>query len=414
MISNKANIGLKFKLIKIPAIIRFSIIGFILLLIIFSTVNIYTAYQQPTTTEEKYPVVSFSHTGRYNYVVYLDNNTVYNKTQLLPGEGAIFRQIVDSINLSFSYIFNIDTEATIITNYNIQAILNTNLWTKKYTIKPNTQLNSTGKSINFKEQFNFNYTYYEEIINKINEEIGVTTQNPTLEIKCNIYSLASTNMGDISKSISPTISFSLFGKTIDVSEILFNTESGTLDEIKIISHPEVYEQRNNSSILAIFFTILLIIFIVLTEGKAQEIKVSERMLKKIKKKYGEWMIEAQMNPIMTDSKIINISSIDDLSKVSEELGKPMIHYEVKNSDIHEFYVVDDSILYKYVLKSEEKIKKLAICPQCKHEIPIEGYPGSRIEVNCNKCGKKGVISLGEEADKKSVSNYFNKLFKRNF
>ena len=163
----------------------------------------------------------------------------------------------------------------------------------------------------------------------------------------------------------------------------------------------------------ILFLILLIIFFVFTKNKIESISESKKIINKIRKKYGEWMVESSSNPVNPTMKTINVKTMDDLSKVGEELGKPIISYN-KGDDRHEFYVVDNNISYKYELKPNEKIRKIAICPQCKNEIPIEGYPGYQLEVICNKCGKKGVIFLGEDGQKRSLSDYFNKLFKRNF
>ena len=413
MTAKKVNMGFKLKILKLPKSIRIVTIVILTLLFVFSTYSIYAAYQEPTTTEESYPAVNYSSTGRFNYIVYLKNNTVYNKTQLKPGEGKIFKQILESINLSFIYSLNVDTNADIYTTYSMQAAINTDLWTKKYNLIDFTELTNTGKSINFNESLEINYSYYEKIWVQINEETGLTATNPSLEITCNIYTTATTNEGDLSTSLSPTISFSLAGKTIEVSEDLSQTKTGSINKLNIISHPEVIDQRNNSLFLMILFLILLIVFFVFTKNKIETISEFKRMINRIRKKYGEWMVESSSNPLDPTMKIIQVKTMDDLSKVGEELGKPIISYN-KGADRHEFYVVDNSVSYKYELKSDEKIRKIAICPQCKHEIPIEGYPGSQIEVICNKCGKKGVIFLGEDGQKKSLSDYFNKLFKRNF
>lgn len=43
-------------------------------------------------------------------------------------------------------------------------------------------------------------------------------------------------------------------------------------------------------------------------------------------------------------------------KISEELGKPMIHIELEN-DVHTFYVLDDKMHYQYDLSEVKEINK---------------------------------------------------------
>jgi len=49
-----------------------------------------------------------------------------------------------------------------------------------------------------------------------------------------------------------------------------------------------------------------------------------------------------------------MKSIDDLIKISEELGKPVIYYESDDDGTYSYFVLDENVHYKYALYDKEK------------------------------------------------------------
>ena len=49
--------------------------------------------------------------------------------------------------------------------------------------------------------------------------------------------------------------------------------------------------------------------------------------------------------------MIPTKSLDDLVKISEELGKPIIYAVTNSEKKHSFYVLDDQMYYQYILPS---------------------------------------------------------------
>ena len=41
-------------------------------------------------------------------------------------------------------------------------------------------------------------------------------------------------------------------------------------------------------------------------------------------------------------------------------------------------------------------RKIAICPQCSTKIVCEGEPGQKVVIECDNCGKKGLVSFEEK------------------
>ena len=86
--------------------------------------------------------------------------------------------------------------------------------------------------------------------------------------------------------------------------------------------------------------------------------------------------------------------LDDLSKVGEELGKPILHYtsEFNNDFFHSFYVVDENSAYEYILKTES-VTNQVFCPKCGFDVYLRGVPGEKIEATCPQCEYRGVIEI---------------------
>ena len=50
------------------------------------------------------------------------------------------------------------------------------------------------------------------------------------------------------------------------------------------------------------------------------------------------------------TEVLRVKTIDDLVKISEELGKPIIFYESEDKTTYSYYVIDEDIFYKFELK----------------------------------------------------------------
>lgn len=348
---NKIKKGYK-KRIRLPRIIRLALIGLISLLLLYSVINVYASYQKQEVTTKSYTVFSYYQDGNFNYRVYLTDNSIYpDKDFLLPGDGIYFKNIIKNITTSFTYSFNIDTNAEISGSYNLQAELQTSLWSKNYSINTknsNGTFKSNGKNVEFTiDSFDVNLDYYENIVSKIEGETGVTVSNPILIIKCFINVIIKTPSKTIYKTFTPDLSFTLETKQIEITENAANYQSNMETEKQTLYHKEVVDERNRWSLISIILLVILIIILLLTKSNLK-ISQIEKNVKKINKKYGEWLVDITNNPVNSAEKKITLKSFDDLIKTGEELGKPILHYH-ESSNNHLFFVMDGSTVYVYEL-----------------------------------------------------------------
>ncbi|RLF50083.1 MAG: hypothetical protein DRN24_07200, partial [Thermoplasmata archaeon] len=339
---------LEIKKKKIPVKIRIPIIALLTLLVIGSFFSAFaTTLEEPKTIEKIITLCNYNQEGRFYYIVYLKNNTVYNKTMLLPNEAKIFKKITDHINASFSYNFNSDCQHTINGSYLLKAQIKTDIWKKEYILIPKTTFNTN----NFNIQFPINITHYENIIQNITEEIGITAQNPALNITFIITLKARTDHGIIYEYFTPKLTIPLEKNIIEIKGNLTQSKQGT---IQTTVKTTTLEKNKNGAInisatTAVLSLLPLIPFIVFTENDYSKPTETEKQIQKIKKKYSEWIIETDQPPkVPAGVETIRTKSLEDLVKTSEELGKPIVYSKV-SEETHEFYVLDENIHYKYTL-----------------------------------------------------------------
>ena len=383
-------IKLNYKRKPITQNIWLSILGLLVILLIISTVTTNMAYQQPTTTTETYTDLSYSSSSRYSYLAQLQNNTVYNKTELRPGEGILFKKLVTNITGTHQYTFQISRSATITTTQSIEAIVQTDIWTKKYTLVSQETSESEGTRHVIEESFPINYQFYDSILSTINEETGINAPNPILIIRSSFTINAKSENYSIYETFNPEITMSLNQKTIEFSDILSQQQSGVRTSTTTINHPEVIETRQARLYSTIAVAFIIIIYLGLTKMQPTQITALEKELKNIKKKYGEWIVTADNNPVDPLSKAINIASMEELSRISEDLGKPMIHYP-KNGSTNIFLVIDDEHIYQHELDINNRKEK-------------ELFSFFNFGKNDSNSDKKNNITHNGKKDTKSKSN----------
>ena len=106
--------------------------------------------------------------------------------------------------------------------------------------------------------------------------------------------------------------------------------------------------------------------------------------------------------------MIAIDSLEDLVKVGEELGKPILLYTSTNNNEYRFYVLDDATMYEYLLKSKEVLTQTAApCPKCGTKIKYENYPGNRVTMVCPTCGSTESVSIEKPSKQPRTRLFFS-------
>ena len=152
------------------------------------------------------------------------------------------------------------------------------------------------------------------------------------------------------------------GGTLEWSEELMSSKPGSIETTRIIPNPNRYLGLSLSGVKilsAVMLGIFALLFAYLAwlNSKFKPVGVSpiEKEVRLARKKFGERIAEATSQTPIEGEKIISLGSMEDLSKVADELGKPIIHQAPTTpEEPHAYYVFDRVTRYEYLLTAGTK------------------------------------------------------------
>jgi hypothetical protein len=170
-------------------------------LLIASLFGVWKAFTLPAKTEQPIAVANYEHVGQFDYLVYLEPNSLYGLMQ--PEEeieteqetsAVFFRNIIDKAELAFSYRFESSEPMSSVTNeVAVTAVAeNPGVWQKEITI-----LEETRKGREFRVDFSLLplLDSLETIVDDIEEEIGISGSHTNFVIEAAVNTTAHTAMG---------------------------------------------------------------------------------------------------------------------------------------------------------------------------------------------------------------------------
>ena len=333
-----------------------------LILTLVGIYGLYSAYQIPETETQIIPLWEYKHIGIYNYTAQLKPNLIYNKTVLKPGEGPIYLRITDSINFSFTYIFQSSQQADANITYRLSEYLQSFKWTKQLYATTETTINAKGTSIEIPVNSipPISVDNIQSIAAKLDQEIGVYSSEYNATITIEIRIKAQSTEGTINEQINPTLTLTFKRGTSegDVIHIhgLENTETGVVTHENVIRNDWVINQRYASYGLtaAALVGLALSIWAYMKTKPPQLKKIT---LKDIIEPYEDIIAEVIQKPnYKTPLTIIQMKSMEDLVKVADSLAKPILHLK-KEGNKHVFYVIDETTKYEYTITTSTKTKE---------------------------------------------------------
>jgi hypothetical protein len=167
------------------------------LLIVISLVGVWQAFSLPSRVEQSTVVANYRHEGEFDYLVYLEPNSLYGPLQP-QGETeeetspTFFRNIIEETRLIFSYNFDCNEELSSITNEVVIAAIaeNPGMWQKEITI-----LEETHEGAEFSINFPLGLEALESAVDDIEREIGVITYQNQFVIRATVHTVAQTDAG---------------------------------------------------------------------------------------------------------------------------------------------------------------------------------------------------------------------------
>lgn len=314
----------------------------------------------PGFREEKVTLYRCDNVANVDYRVYLKENELYNSTYL--DEGKIYiTEFVDYIGAIFKYEFTGDKAENLRGNYNIIARVQgystnkdnnvTIIWEKDFILVPTTAFTIDGERKTIEENLNITLQNYNDFALRIMEASKINC-NSTLNIIMNISIEGETGVGHIKETITPTLTIPLNTSIFEISGNTDIEQPGVIEETRQVPLPVNRKMVNMYAIIVSAILIALGYVAFFTVSKPDN--PYRKQLKSIFKKYGDRFVALKSEIEATNEGIIPVNSIDDLVRVSDELGKPIMYkYYPNYNDISSFYVVAEDEIYILSLKDTE-------------------------------------------------------------
>jgi len=316
----------------------------------------YFIYQKPAARDKNVPVYHYRHQGELTYRARIKPNMVFSKAVLGPGE-TIYTNLLESFDAECSYRFNADKPARLKGTYSVTATLEAkDMWSLDYVLVPRTGFNEEGRSFSFSKGFPVDLAYFSAVIEQVNEQLGVNAREPKVIIRENISLEAVTAEGTVQEELAPTMTIPVTTGAFMVEGDLSEEKEGELNTAVAVPEP-LKARLDDALILAAVFGLLLVLFILLTENKA--VREAGRRQKEAEfwKKYGERLIQAKGEIVPREA--IYLDSMEELVKVADETGRPVIYHDGGPEAVPYCYVFDGATAYSYCLGDFED-KNLAL------------------------------------------------------
>jgi hypothetical protein len=303
-------------------------------------------------------------TGRYRYSVNLKPNSIFDSpkiesppppvsqtpTALTPGQ-PVFGKLVDTMNASFEYKLTSDKPMVGTSSYaRITAVLEANrLWSKEFV------LFSGSKAGSFNISLPVELGDYLALLDAIRTETGAPAEGYALSLVASVTSLANTDHGRINGVFTQTLKGVLKDNVLQWDNALVKTEQGSIKQTSLVPNTQT-----NLGLSIRGMTILTMVLAIVLGGlfgfsliafiKRRPTRVSfvEREVARIAKRYGQRMADGKSR----GATVLALDSMEDLARVADELGKPILHETPETPDAqHAYLVIDGPTTYRFGLSA---------------------------------------------------------------
>jgi len=340
-----------------------------LFLSVASALFMYNTHTIPIEETVVTPLYTYTNRGTYNYVASLKPNTVYdNKTTLRPGEGPVYRRITNEIAVNFSYTFEGSESANLTIHCNVSTYVETPKWTKRISELPITTITTKGTeaTVSIGNIAPVNASLIEDLVKEVQADTGIPISVYSANIKTGIHIEAETPEGPVNATFSPelTMEFQSSKEEGDIIAMssLENFDSGRITETTTIYYSWVELQRYISYALStIAFSGLILTTWLFMRTRPRKPPEPEKMLEDFIAPYQEIIAEIIYEPRVEKPQqapvsVVIIETLEDLVKIAEILGKPILH-TYQPPENHTFYVFDGTIRYEFTITLSSIIER---------------------------------------------------------
>lgn len=311
----------------------------------------------PQTESQTRLLASYVEQGRYDYVATLTPNLLYNSTSLRLGQGSLFESITKSMNITFTYTLDASSSVTVVVAPSYSITLGSPKWNLTYYNVTMPTVTNNSQNTFISKILWINMTRIGSIIRQIETQTGYSASEYVVNVQPLLTGSIQASNQRAGLDFAPVMQLTLSNGVIQPSGTS-HTNSGSLKDTTITAN----QATSNLRWISLFG-----LGIVLTGLGASSWLTTlpprtnpEQELEKTIRPYQE-LVAWTNTPPPSDTRTIETTSWNDLAKVADSLGKPILHFashERQNNTNHTFYVLDGATIYGYSVKTKGKTKDL--------------------------------------------------------
>lgn len=342
------------KKFKFPNIVGYLIFIF-LFLIFFSSALFFT---KRDVLDKVITIIKYKEEEDIAYRVHYKENPYYTEDYLPEGKTYI-ANLVDMIDMNFSYLVNYEDKINGSYDYSLKAKLlayapgkkEEDLWSREYEILADEKIEFKNESsYSIDKSFSINYQRYKDEYESYRESTAITTEGVLL------IELLVKNHGKYDGV--DDFNYESFARLeIPVSDETFKIKDVTniTDDEKNISK---YESANVEQTLVIIIAALLWILTILTivggicyaNINRKELSFYEKKLRKILFNYDSIIVNVENLPSLAGLNVVDVTTFEELVDAQNEIRLPINFSENKKRRIAKFVIVADNLAWVYTLK----------------------------------------------------------------
>ena len=327
--------------------------------LLFMCFGIWCFYVACKTIEREKPTpINYTDANEVLYKVYLKENDVY-KEPYLDMNRAYVANLIDHIDIDFNYMFNIERITNINFNYKIIAnlIIENNNGVKyvdeNYTLKDTTNMNlSDGGNQSITESVTIDYNYYNGLANKFKNTTGVDMVS-----YLNVYFILDKKTDEnlnykIEDTTKANIRIPLSERAIEIN---LTADKGITNK-QVIPEGKVVFNPTYLIIEIILFIITSLFMILFMHNLFRIIKFKtpyEKYINKLLKNYDRVIVETDAPIDLSNCKMIDVKSFNELLDVRDNLKLPIIYSVLEENKKGIFYIKNDKDVYRLIIDEKE-------------------------------------------------------------
>ncbi len=333
------------KKMRVSKGVRLAVAVVLGLLFVGSLCSAWALFRKPSLIRKKTAVMSYRQKGAFSYSVRIRPNSVFPVERLGPG-GVYFTKVVEAIDVGFSYLIKADKTADLKATYRIVAAVEApKMWRKEFTLVPSTEITTRGDVLAISRTFVIDLPFYNSFLKAVNEELGATPGEPRLVVSAPVEVEAATAAGVVRDRLAPEMVIPLQSGCFKVGGTLSPEKKGELTAVRQVVDHALGRRRVAAGACTVAAGVLLVLWPLVTEGCERRRGEWEYIVKNC----GDRVVLVGAGFSLPDGVVaVPLDSSEDLLRVADELGKPVIYLRRGCHGQACYLVLDGCIAYRYL------------------------------------------------------------------